>query len=160
MDAHGSLDPAAWRDPLTGLEGPDAWRRTLVVEMARAARYGHSLTVVVLEVQGVVDLLGDRGTSDSRRAFRTVAQALRRASRTSDLVFRIGATRFGVVLTETDEVAAVNYVERVRERVPPLVSAAGGGARLSFGWASPVSGESADVLVRRADRRLSGDLLR
>jgi hypothetical protein len=34
------------------------------------------------------------------------------------------------------------------------------GMRLSFGWASPISGESADALVRRADHRMIEELLR
>jgi len=42
----------------------------------------------------------------------------------------------------------------------PRVSMGGAGLRLSFGWASPVSGESADVLVRRADHRMIEELLR
>jgi GGDEF domain-containing protein len=91
---------------------------------------------------------------------REAAQALRRASRTSDLVFRVGVTRLGVVLTETDEVAAVNYVERVRESVLPRLPMLGEALRLSFGWASPAPGESAAVLVRRADHRMIGELLR
>jgi hypothetical protein len=36
----------------------------------------------------------------------------------------------------------------------------GDGLRLSFGWAAPATGESADVLVRRAGHRLVQELLR
>ena len=70
------------------------------------------------------------------------------------------ACRFGVVLTETDEIAAINFVERVREagrgrcrrRRSASASASAGRAR------SP--GESADALVRRADERLLADVVR
>ena len=160
MDIIGIPEPVGWKDQLTGLEGPDAWQRALVSEVARTVRYGRPLTVVVLEVEGIMELGDDMGEDVSRHALHEAAQALRREARTSDLVFRIGVTRFGVVLTETDEVAAINFVERVRERMIPRVSMGGAGLRLSFGWASPVSGESADVLVRRADHRMIEELLR
>ena len=160
MDIRGLPEPVGWDDQLTGLEGPDAWQRTLVAEVGRATRYGRPLTVVVLEVEGVLELGDDLGEAAARHALHLAAQVLRRESRTSDLVFRIGVTRFGVILAETDEVTAVNYVERVREGVLPRLPRDGVELRLSFGWASPVSGESADVLVRRADHRMIEELLR
>jgi diguanylate cyclase (GGDEF)-like protein len=160
VDILGIPEPVGWKDQLTGLEGPDAWQRALVSEVARTVRYGRPLTVVVLELEGIMELGDDMGEDVSRHALHEAAQALRRESRTSDLVFRIGMTRFGVVLTETDEVAAINFVERVRERMLPRMPMYGVGLRLSFGWASPISGESADVLVRRADHRMIEELLR
>ncbi len=160
VDIRGIPEPAGWKDQLTGLEGPDAWQRMLVAEVARSTRYGRPLTIVVLEVEGVLDLGEGLGPEIARHTLREAAQALRRESRTSDLAFRIGVTRFGVVLTETDEVPAINYVERVRERLLRDLVPAGTELRLSFGWASPKAGESADVLVRRADHRMIEDLLR
>lgn len=159
MDNLGIPEPGGWKDGVTGLGGPDAWRRELVAEIARAARYGRPLTVVVLEVEGVMELGEDAGEKRARHVLHEAAEALRRESRTSDLLFRIGLTRFGVILTETDEVTAINYVERVREGLLPSLPMDGTGLRLSFGWASPTSGESADVLVRRADHRLIAELL-
>ncbi len=153
-------EPTGWRDELTGLDGPDGWQRALVAEMARSARYGHPMTVVVLEVEGVAELSEDVGPEVGRHVLREAAQGLLRESRTSDLLFRIGATRLGAVLAETDEVTAINYVERVRERVLARLPTYGDGLRLAFGWASPAGGESADMLVRRADHRMIGELRR
>ena len=160
MEIHGIPEPAGWKDALTGLGGPDAWHRTLVSEVARAARYGHELTIVVVEVEGVMELQDELGEAAARHALREAAEALRRESRSSDLCMRTGLTRLGVVLPETDEIAAINFIERVREAMPGQVPAGAGRLRLSFGWASPRPGESADVVVRRADRRLADDLLR
>ncbi len=160
METRGIPEPGGWRDQLTGLEGPDAWQQTLVAEVARSARYGRPMTVVVFEVEGVVELGEDLGEEAARHVLREAAQALRRASRSSDLLFRVGATRFSAVLAETDEVTAINYVERVREGLLPRLPMNGAGMRLSFGWASPARGESADALVRRADHRMIAELLR
>lgn len=160
VDVRGIPEPAGWKDPLTGLEGPDAWQRTLVAEVARAARYRRPMTIVILEVEGVMELGEEMGEEVARHALREAGQALRRESRTSDMCFRIGITRFGVILTETGEEASVNFVERVRASTPDRLPLGGHGVRLSFGWASPAPGESADVLVRRADHRMIQELLR
>jgi|1186.fasta_scaffold16495_3 diguanylate cyclase (GGDEF)-like protein len=158
---HTSIpEPEGWEDPLTGLEGPDFWRRVLVAEVARAGRYSRNLTVVVTELEGVLDMTETWGLDVGRHSIREAAQCLRRASRTSDYCTRIGLTRFGVVLTETDEIAAINYVERVRESGPRSMPRGGENLRFSFGWASPKAGEAADALVRRADTRLMAELLR
>lgn len=160
MEIRGIPEPVGWRDPLTGLEGPDAWQRMLVAEVARSARYGRPLTIVVLEVEGAMEVGEELGGDAGRHLLHEVAQALRHESRASDTVFRVGVTRFGVILSETDERAAVNYVERVRASVLPDLPMLEGALRLSFGWASPLSGDSADVLVRRADHRMIEELLR
>ena len=118
VDAIPIPEPAGWDDPLTGLEGPDFWRRTLVAEVSRAARYRRSLAVVIVELDGIPAVAEAWGIEVARHALREAGQCIRRASRTSDYCTRIGMSRFGVVLTETDEIEAINFVERVRESGP------------------------------------------
>lgn len=160
MDVSGIPEPAGWEDALTGLEGPDFWQRVLVAEVARSGRYKRNLTVVVAELEGVLEMSETWGIEVGRHAIREAAQCLRRTSRTSDYCTRIGLTRFGVILTETDEIAAINYVERVREQGPRMMPRGGEHLRFSFGWASPKGGESPEAVVRRADSRLMAELLR
>lgn len=158
MDATDLPAPAGWEDPLTGLDGPDFWQRVLVSEVARSHRYKRPLTVVVVELQDL-DVLGAMwGDEVVRQAVREAAQCIRRTSRSSDYSCRLGPTRFGVVLTETDEIAAINFVERVREAAPKAMPKGFEGISFSFGWASPKPGESADRVVRRADARLMVEL--
>lgn len=158
MDPNGIPEPDGWEDPLTGLEGPDFWRRVLVAEVARAARYHRSLTIVVVEIDGGEILAETWGMDVARHVIREAAQCLRRTSRTSDYCVRIGALRFGVVLTETDEIAAINFVERVREAGPRFMPREPEVLRFHFGWASPRQGESADAVVKRASHRLAAEI--
>ena len=160
MDANGIPQPAGWEDALTGLGGPDLWQRVLVAEVARAAKYQCALTLVVVEVDGILDVVEASGDTVGRHALREAAQCLRREARASDYCARIGVTRFGVLLTQTDEIAAINFVERVREAIPRSMPRGGDGLRFSFGWASPKAGQPANALVHRAERRLIGELLR
>jgi len=160
VDVTGIPEPIGWEDSLTGLEGPDFWQRVLVAEIARSSRYKRNLTVVVAELEGVLDMADTWGLEVGRHSIREAAQCLRRMSRTSDYCTRIGLTRFGVILTETDEIAAINYVERVREAGPRSMPRGGENLRFSFGWASPKQGEAPESVVRRADTRLRAELLR
>jgi diguanylate cyclase (GGDEF)-like protein len=159
VDSTGIPEPAGWEDPLTGLEGPDFWQRILVAEVARCARYRRQLTVVIVELEGIPALSDTWGPDVARHAVREAAQCLRRTSRTSDYCTRIGEARYGIVLTETDEIAAINFVERVREAGPRSMPRGGENLRFSFGWASPKQGESADAVVKRADHRLAAEIV-
>jgi diguanylate cyclase (GGDEF)-like protein len=154
VDTNGIPEPDGWEDPVTGLDGPDFWRRVLVAEVARSARYQRRLTIVTIELEGLDVLAATWGVDVARHTLREAAQGVLRTSRSSDYCARIGPSRLGVVLTETDEIAAINFVERVREAGPRTMPRAGDGLRFNFGWASPRSGESADALVRRAEKRL------
>ena len=152
--------PAGWDDAPSGVEGPDFWRRVLVAEVDRSSRYRRALTVVVIELEGLDELAVSWGEVIARHALRGAAQCLRRVSRASDYCARIDATRFGVILTETDEIAAINYVERVREGMLIVLPRAGAGLRLCFGWAGARPGDSAADVVGRAEHRLVGELSR
>jgi diguanylate cyclase (GGDEF)-like protein len=159
VEAGGIPDPAGWEDPITGLDGPDFWRRVLVAEVARSGRYSRKLTVVAIELQGLDTLAATWGMDVSRHTLREAAQGVLRASRSSDYCARIGPARLGVVLTETDEIAAINFVERVREHAPKKLPRGADSLGFAFGWASPKPGEPADSLVRRAETRLMVELL-
>jgi diguanylate cyclase (GGDEF)-like protein len=159
LSASSIPEPEGWEDPLTGLEGPDLWQRVLVTEVTRADRYGRALTVVVAEVDGLLEMGDQWGIEIARHSLHELGQCLRRLTRTSDYCTRIGRTRFGMVLTETTEIEAINFVERAREEARATLPRSGDGLRLAFGWASPRAGESPDALVRRADHRLMQELL-
>ena len=159
MDTGDIQEPAGWEDPITGLDGPDLWRRVLVAEVARSARYKRPLTVVAIELQGLDIVSAAWGNEVARHTLREAAQGILRTSRSSDYCARIGPSRIGVVLTETDEIAAINFVERVREHAPKKLPRGAESLQFGFGWASPKTGESAEALVRRAETRLMVELL-
>lgn len=154
---NGIPDPAGLDDPVTGLEGPVFWRKLLASELARSTRYRRPLTVVLVDAEGMGDLHLAWGGDVARLAIRETAQCIRRLARSSDHCARIGAVRFGILLTETDEIAAINFVERVREAGPRSLPRVAGQVRFTFGWASPHPGEAAEAVVRRAEARMAAD---
>ena len=62
--------------------------------------------------------------------------------------------RFGILLPETDEIAAINYVERVREACDLWLESGAIALRLSIGWASPGPDTSLAVAIARAQERM------
>lgn len=128
-------DAGEWLDAGTGLQGRAFLDVVLAVESARCRRYGRTATVVAVELAGMDELTATWGNEVTGRALKHVAAVLRAGARSSDYLARTDRWRFGLILPETDEVAAVNFVERVRSGCERALSAAGPSARCSFGWA-------------------------
>jgi diguanylate cyclase (GGDEF)-like protein len=153
----GIPEPTGWSDALTGLEGPEFWRKLVISEVARASRYKRHTTIVILDLDGVADIVRVWGEDVAIHTLRETAQCLRRMARSSDHLTRIGASRFGILLAETDEIAAINFVERIRTAGPTSVPRTADMVRFVFGWASPKAGDAPEAVVRRAESRLAAD---
>jgi two-component system cell cycle response regulator len=154
---NGIPDPTGLYDPVTGLDGPVLWRHLLASELARSTRYRRPLTIVLVEAEGLTDLHLEWGEDAATATILEIALCIRGLARSSDHCARIGPTRFGILLTETDEIAAINFVERVRETGPGSLSRAADRVRFTFGWTSPHPGEAAEAVLRRAESRMAAD---
>jgi diguanylate cyclase (GGDEF)-like protein len=147
-------DPASWTDPLTGADGPRLWDRLLASETARCRRYRRPATVALVEFLGFDELVRAWGPAISERTFVRQARTLATEIRSSDHIARIERTRFAILLTETDEIAAINFVERVRtafERQP-------GELRIALGWASPTAKTDLHDALSTAEQRLLDEI--
>ena len=91
-------------DRMTGLLNDTALQEAISLEVARARRLHHSLTVVMLKV--------DAPLSDEI-APRVIATAFKRILRTTDVVARTLAGRFVLLLTHTNSRAGALVVERL-----------------------------------------------
>ena len=73
---------------------------------------------------------------------------------------RTGRVRFQVLMPETDEVQAINYVERVREACDMWLEASAVSVRLTIGWSSVGAGGGLRDAVRLAEQRMYADRAR
>jgi hypothetical protein len=145
-----------WQDAL-GLAGPAFWDAILPVESARSARYERPATVVLVEVVGDPDgQTPGTEAGDVGDAIDSVARVLRASCRTSDHVARLDTARFGLILTETDEVAAINFIERAREGCERELRATGG-RRVVFGWAHATGPTTLLAAADMAQERLRAE---
>jgi GGDEF domain-containing protein len=77
-----------------------------------------------------------------------LADTMRRLARNVDHVARLAPGRFGVLLPETDEVSAINYVERVRRACELWLESGAIALSLAVGWA----GTTGDPTLLEAQR--------
>ena len=146
--------PDPYLDPVTGLDTMLAWERTMAEENERYVRYRRPVSVVVVEIDGLNRLVDRFGAEPARRVLPAVGDAMRRLARRTDRVAHAGGGRFLVMLPETDEVAAINYVERVRVACERWLESGAVALRLSIGWASPTAVGEIDTALRTAEERM------
>jgi diguanylate cyclase len=156
-------DDAAYEplfDPATGFASRRMWDEVIRQEEHRFARYGRPVTLLVAELEGPDALAGMLGEDEAERLILTVSETMRRSARAADFFARAGRTRLVAMLPETDEVAAINYVERVRSASDMLIEASGVAVRLAIGWAQSMAGVDLADALRLADDRMKADCRR
>ncbi len=141
-------------DPTTGLESPLAWRHTLDDEFTRLARYHRQATLILVELDGFDRLIDRLGEAAGARVVLATARTLRAEARAADRVARLGRGRFAILLPETDEVSAVNFVERIRSACDRWLEAGEIALRLAIGWTILDPNDGASTALLEAERRL------
>lgn len=151
----GRLANTARRDDLTGLLNLRGLREALDAEVARSARNGRSLTIVVVDAdrfESVNDALGGPGGDE---ILGEIAGVLRRRARRMDVVARSGGGEFTLLLPETGPAEAMVSAERVRLAISREVSRPGVTLTASIGVATwPEHGGDAEALQVSARRAL------
>lgn len=154
------LRTLAYRDALTGLYNHRYFHEQLSHEVERAQRYGHPLSVAMLDLDnfkmvndGCGHLIGDQILS-------LVGELINKQVRGSDVAARYGGDEFAIILPETDHQAALAAAKKMTESIR-----AGGawcipaGQDLSLSVSSGVATWPHDArtlrqLLQVADRRL------
>lgn len=113
----------AQTDPLTGLLNRTAMYRMLQRELAAFQRYGRTVGLLVVELDGLATanaLPNDRATDP---ILRTVASCLSGAVRQSDIVLRSGATQFSILLHLDDTADAQTVAGRLHKVLEHCIDA-------------------------------------
>jgi diguanylate cyclase (GGDEF)-like protein len=155
--ATSELARRARRDPLPELLNHRAFQQELTLELERARRYRHGLTLVFLDLDDFKLVNDTFGHLEGDRVLRRVAATLQQMLRGSDLAGRMGGDEFAVLLLESDLGTGVHFVERLQDEVDQL--AASGDLPIDFGLSPgsahyPVEATDAETLFRIADERL------
>jgi len=103
------------KDSLTGLYNQRFFYDRIEVEMERAKRQGHPLTLLLFDVDKFKTYNDSRGHLAGDKALQAAARAIVRSTRTHvDIGFRYGGDEFTVILPEADEATAEIITERIR----------------------------------------------
>lgn len=162
LASNGASEPAEEpsSDTLTGLLSASRWARVVSDEDARIRRYRRAATIVMIELDGLDRLTARLGDAAGERLVPAVADTIHRLARESDFVARLGDGRFAVLLPETDEIQAINYVERVRRTCDLWLESGAVALRLAMGWASASGDESLQDAGRVATERMFAEIHR
>lgn len=110
----------ATRDMLTGLYNRRALNSHLPQWAAWSARYGHPLTVMLIDVDHFKVINDELGHATGDRTLQAVAGALLQAIRSSDFIMRYGGDEFAVIAPETDEAGYRDLCLRIRQTIGAL----------------------------------------
>ena len=157
FDLEQRLQKLATTDGLTGAANRRHLSEVLAHECARAERYGHDLTLILLDLDRFKSVNDTRGHGDGDQALRAVAAIGIESGRASDTFARVGGEEFVMLLPHTDLDAGVALAERLRVRIAAERIAGAGGhfsITASFGVSGFKRGEAGETLVARADAAL------
>ena len=140
-------------DPLTGLLN----RRALTRELERQLALGHDGALLLLDLDNFKDINDLRGHPAGDRVMCTLANVLRDRLGNGHVLGRLGGDEFAVVLSDTDETAAVRIADRLRNAVAAIPVTGGVGTTritVSAGVAGFGSGEGWQSVLANADLAL------
>lgn len=145
-------------DPLTGLQNRRAFTAAVKGEIARCQRYGHKLSVALVDVDFFKRINDTHGHCGGDRVLTALGQLLHQTLRASDYAARWGGEEFVVAYASTDVDGALTAAERLREAIERLdIRGENGepiGVTASLGLAELEPGEGLDELLDRADHAM------
>ena len=146
-------------DHLTGVLNRQAALAYLETEIERAARFGHQLSVVMVDLDHFKRLNDSHGHAAGDLILRRIADTLRENVRSVDVVGRYGGEEFLLILPETDVDAAASVAEKLRRLVGCLAVVLDDGYRASATLSAGVAGGygghlDLETMIRDADNAM------
>ncbi|MET0761882.1 MAG: GGDEF domain-containing protein [Thermoleophilaceae bacterium] len=150
-------------DHLTGALGRRAGRAAIQREMARATRFGETLVLMFVDVDGLKATNDDRGHLAGDSVLRATARCLTEGLRAYDVVMRFGGDEFVCTLSDQDTEGARTRFAHIATRLAEVAE----GQTITVGFAEQRPQDTIDTLIGRADgamldvrevrRRANGD---
>jgi diguanylate cyclase (GGDEF)-like protein len=117
---HGELERLSVTDRLTELYNHGYFEQRLEEEIGRAERFGHVLSLIMLDIDDFKAFNDTYGHPRGDRVLRSVSDTITSTLREIDFAARYGGEEFVVVLPETDAEGARAVAERIRAGVERL----------------------------------------
>ncbi len=114
---HGELERLSVTDRLTELYNHGYFKQRLDEEFKRAARFGHTMSLIMLDIDDFKAFNDTYGHPRGDDVLKSVSQVIRGCLRDMDIAARYGGEEFVIVLPETDTEGALAVAERIRSDV-------------------------------------------
>jgi diguanylate cyclase (GGDEF)-like protein len=149
------VEHRARTDFLTGLPNHRFFQTTLSIELGRAQRHNHNLSLLIIDLDFLKEVNDRFGHPNGDMVIRSVADTIRSNCRECDFAARYGGEEFTVILPETSLAGATEVAERIRERIAAGRFPGIGSVTASIGISSfPVNALTKEDLIRVADQAL------
>jgi len=152
------LEQEARTDALTGCTNRRHFIELSTHEMARARRYGHDLSLLMIDIDHFKEVNDRYGHRAGDLALKHLVQICKKELREEDLVGRLGGEEFAILLPETSGARALEVAERTRVAVATTEIRSNGETiriTISLGVTTQRSADTdIDALLNRADRAL------
>ena len=152
------LQQLAITDSLTQLYNSRHFFTQLKMEIERANRYGHSLSLLLLDIDFFKNFNDSFGHLEGDKVLSAVGQMIKTCLRTMDTAYRYGGEEFTIILPYTDGNEAKTVADRVQYALEFITfcpcPARSVQITLSIGVTEYSPGEELTVFVRRSDRAM------
>lgn len=157
-----ALEEWATLDPLTSLSNRRVFAERLEDEMARHARYGHKVSLMMMDIDALKDVNDRLGHLAGDRVLTAVSDLLRESLRTTDIASRYGGDEFALILPSVGKTEAFAAAEKLRTLVESMAlrvhrdgHTEDVAVRVSIGVASAGTAANDPIgLIEAADRAL------
>lgn len=157
--AEQQLESLAKTDPLTGLHNRRSFMEIAERELARSARHGSPLAILMLDIDHFKAINDTHGHRVGDLALKEFAKLARQTLRGFDCIGRIGGEEFAVLLPQADLNQAMCAAERIRQLIERSPLSLEQGLPLQFTVSIGVAAISdpstnIDTLLNKADAAL------
>lgn len=141
-------------DPLTGLLNRLTFNDRMQQAVQKHVHHDKRVSLLAIDVDHFKSLNDAHGHAVGDRVLKIIGQTFRETLRQEDDVFRMGGEEFTAVLYSTDEAAATETAERVRQRIASHSFNISSAVTVSIGVAEHRYDEDWESWAKRGDDRL------
>ena len=141
-------------DQLTQLYNRHKLESSFIIEIERAKRYQHPLSMILLDIDYFKSVNDDFGHDIGDETLKCVAKILKNSIRLTDIVGRWGGEEFILIVPNTDLQDAQKLAEKIRHAIEGYSFKEIGHKTASFGISTFNKGDTKESLVKRADEAL------
>ncbi|MEI7834027.1 MAG: GGDEF domain-containing protein [bacterium] len=154
------IEQAVVTDTLTGLANRRFLMQRMQEELSRAKRFNRPVAMIFFDIDFFKMVNDVHGHDNGDLALCHIANILRKAIRTTDIVSRLGGEEFVILLPDTTQSTATMLAERLRHLVEISILTLSDGVELNMtisGGVSayPETSEEGDELLKAADTAMN-----